>query len=70
MRTYSATEVNLAINAEAFAEGRHAGFEPSAWEGLQQSIDVIAQKRIKVVINGGALHPKGLAAKVNSLVSQ
>ena len=41
----------------------------TAWEGLQQTIDVIAQKGIRVVINGGALDPKALALKVQVLVS-
>ncbi|KAG9661029.1 DUF1446-domain-containing protein, partial [Aureobasidium melanogenum] len=56
-------EVNIANNAEAFARGEHPGYEETAWDGLQQSIDVINQKRIKVAINGGALNPKGLAEK-------
>jgi hypothetical protein len=58
----------MANNAEAFAEGRHPGYEATAWEGLQLSLDTIAQKRIKVAINGGALNPEGLALKVAELV--
>jgi Acyclic terpene utilisation family protein AtuA len=63
-------EVNLAENAEAYAAGIHQGFEPTAWDGLLQSIDLIAQKQIKVVINGGGLNPKGLAQKTSALVRQ
>ena len=59
----------MANNAEAFREGRHPGYEETAWDGIQQTIDVISQKRIKVVINGGALNPGGLATKVAKLVN-
>ncbi|KAH8660444.1 hypothetical protein BX600DRAFT_523398 [Xylariales sp. PMI_506] len=61
-------EVNMANNAEAYAEGKHLGYEETAWDGLQQTIDVIAQKHIKVAINGGALNPEGLAVRVAELV--
>lgn len=62
-------EVNMANNAEAYAQGMHNGYEETAFEGLLQSINVIAEKQIKVVINGGALNPGGLAVKVADLVS-
>jgi hypothetical protein len=61
-------EMNLAENAEAFKTGQHPGYVGSAWEGLRESIDVIAERGIKVVINGGGLNPSGLAAKVSKLV--
>lgn len=61
-------EVNLANNAQVWREGKHPGYEATAWEGLQQTIEVIAQKRIRVVINGGALDPKALALKTQALV--
>ncbi|KAF2769374.1 DUF1446-domain-containing protein [Teratosphaeria nubilosa] len=60
-------EVNLANDAEAFSKGEHAGYMPTAWDGLQKSIDLIAEKKIKVVINGGALNPQGLAEKTHEL---
>ncbi|KAL4801501.1 hypothetical protein BDV18DRAFT_167341 [Aspergillus unguis] len=63
-------EVNLANNAEAWRAGKHLGYEESAWEGIRQSIDVIAEKGIKVVTNGGALDPKGLALRVQELVAE
>ncbi|KAJ0422751.1 hypothetical protein BJY00DRAFT_322325 [Aspergillus carlsbadensis] len=63
-------EVNLANNAEAWRAGKHPGYEETAWEGLQQTIDIIAEKGIKVVINGGALDPKALSLKVQDLVQE
>ncbi|MCJ1304091.1 hypothetical protein MMC08_006903 [Hypocenomyce scalaris] len=63
-------EMNMAENAEAFSEGKHDGFEATAWQGLQESIEVIASKGIKVVINGGALNPKGLAQKTCALIKE
>lgn len=32
------------------------------------SVDLINEKRIKLVINGGCLNPKGLAEKTHELV--
>lgn len=64
------SEVNLANNAQAWRKGQHPGYEPSAWEGIQQTIDVIAEKGIRVVINGGALDPKALALKVEALARE
>ena len=32
------------------------------------SLDIINEKRIKLVVNGGCLNPKGLAEKTNELV--
>ncbi|KAL2687950.1 hypothetical protein Neosp_005520 [[Neocosmospora] mangrovei] len=63
-------EVNLAANAEAFANGKHPGYEASALEGLKMTLDVINTKRIKVALNGGALNPKGLAEAVAELVKE
>jgi hypothetical protein len=62
-------EVNIAENAQAHAAGNHPGWEQTAWEGIEQTIDLLNEKRIKVVINGGAHNPKGLAEKVHELVS-
>ncbi|KAF5627065.1 DUF1446 domain protein [Fusarium sp. NRRL 52700] len=63
-------EVNMANNAEAYAKGQHPGYEATALKGLELSIDTIAEKRIKVAINGGALNPEGLAVKVAALVAE
>jgi hypothetical protein len=62
-------EVNIAENAQAHAAGTHSGWEQTAWDGIEQTIDILNEKRIKVIINGGAHNPKGLAEKVHSLVS-
>jgi hypothetical protein len=62
------SEVNMPMNAVAFAAGKHPGYEITAWKGIEQTIDVINGKKIKVIINGGALNPQGLAVKVNALV--
>lgn len=60
--------MNLAENAEAYKAGKHPGWIETAWTGLQESIGVIAERKIKVVINGGSLNPSGLARKVTLLV--
>jgi hypothetical protein len=60
--------MNIAENAEAFRTGKHDGWEETAWDGIKVSIDVLAERKIKVVINGGALNPAGLANKVHELV--
>jgi hypothetical protein len=62
-------EVNIAENAQAHAAGNHPGWEQTAWDGIEQTIDLLNEKRIKVVINGGAHNPRGLAEKVHELVS-
>ena len=63
-------EMNLAENAEKMAKGQHDGWEPTAWDGLEQTIDVIKDKNIKIIINGGALNPKGLAQKTQKLANE
>ncbi|KAF2972200.1 hypothetical protein GQX73_g1376 [Xylaria multiplex] len=63
-------ELNMSQNAEAFAAGKHPGYEPTAWDGLQQSMETIASKHIKVIINGGALNPVGLAQKCQDLIRE
>lgn len=62
-------EVNIAENAQAHAAGNHPGWEKTAWEGIEQTIDILFEKKIKVIVNGGAHNPKGLAEKVQELVS-
>ncbi|RGP62972.1 hypothetical protein FSPOR_8956 [Fusarium sporotrichioides] len=63
-------EVNMANNAEAYAKGLHPGYEDTAFRGFELSVDAIAEKRIKVAINGGALNPEGLAVKVAALLAK
>ncbi|KAJ4336021.1 hypothetical protein N0V87_005742 [Didymella glomerata] len=62
-------EVNIAENAQAHAAGTHPGWEQTAWDGIEQTIDLLVEKRIKVVVNGGAHNPRGLAEKVQELVT-
>lgn len=54
-------EANLAQYADEYAKGEHPGYVPSAHRGLQLSLKAINEKKIKVIINGGGLNPKGLA---------
>ncbi|KAF2098748.1 DUF1446 domain-containing protein [Rhizodiscina lignyota] len=63
-------EINIAENAEAMAAGKHPGYEQTAWDGIEQTIDLLASEQIKVVINGGAQNPKGLAEKTQQLVNE
>lgn len=60
--------MNLAQNAEVMAAGNHPGYETTALEGLTLSLDVLSEKGIKVIINGGSLNPRGLAEKVQEMV--
>ena len=63
-------EMNLAENAEVYAAGIHPGWEPTAWDGLEQSLEAASERRTKIVINGGSLNPRGLAEKTEELVNQ
>lgn len=62
--------MNLAYAAEAFHRGENPGWIPSAWDGIQKSIHLLDEKRIKLVINGGCLNPRGLAEKTHQLVTE
>lgn len=62
--------MNLAENAEKLALGQHEGWEPTAWDGLEQTLGVIKERNIKIIINGGALNPKGLAQKAQKLAKE
>lgn len=62
-------EMNLADNSRAYRDGKHPGWEPTCEDGIMQSLEVVSEKRIKVVVNGGALNPKGLAEKVAGVVA-
>jgi len=61
-------EVSLAENAEAMRKGQHDGWFPTCWDGIEQTIDLAAEKEIKIIVNGGGLNPRGLAEKVQQLV--
>ncbi|PPJ54771.1 hypothetical protein CBER1_04059 [Cercospora berteroae] len=61
-------EINLGNDAEAFTKGQHSGWCQTAWDGIEMSAELLAEKKIKVVINGGMLNPKGLSMKVHEYV--
>ncbi|EXJ90167.1 hypothetical protein A1O3_03236 [Capronia epimyces CBS 606.96] len=63
-------EVNLAENAEKYAAGTHPGWVETALGGIKLSLDVINEKKIKVVLDGGALNPKGLALEVQKMIRE
>ncbi|KAH0845007.1 hypothetical protein FOPE_09338 [Fonsecaea pedrosoi] len=69
-RINAETEINLPENKKGMDAGLHDGWEPTCWDGFVQTIDLIAQKELKVIVNGGALNPGGLAAKVQQLVNE
>ncbi|OLN91688.1 hypothetical protein CCHL11_06645 [Colletotrichum chlorophyti] len=63
-------EFNIAWKAIEAKTRPELGYEPSfleqlAWEN-GEAARLVAQKRIKIVHNGGALNPRGLAEKTNS----
>ncbi|KAK2731945.1 hypothetical protein FQN57_003072 [Myotisia sp. PD_48] len=61
-------EMNIAEHAEGLATGNHPGYDPYAFDGLELSIDAISKAGVKVILNAGALNPKGLAEEVAGLV--
>jgi hypothetical protein len=61
--------MNLAQNAEKYTAGTHPGWVDSALEGIKVTLDLINEKRIKIVLNGGGLNPKGLALEVQKMVT-
>jgi hypothetical protein len=61
--------MNLAQNAEKYATSTHPGWVETALEGIRLTLDLINEKRIKVVLNGGGLNPKGLALEVQRMVT-
>ncbi|KAJ0413470.1 hypothetical protein BJY00DRAFT_306309 [Aspergillus carlsbadensis] len=63
-------EVNLAKNAKAMARSNHPGWVATAWDSLQQSLELLDEKCIKVIINSSTLNLKGLAEKTFALVQE
>ena len=68
--TSEEAELNIGQNAEKTRAGEHPGFEKNTWEGLKLSLNLIAEKGIKVVVNGGAQRPRALAEKVMELAEE
>jgi hypothetical protein len=63
-------ENNIAQEVTAMEAGKGEGFKKNSWEALQLSMDVIAEKRIKVVINGGGLGPQKMAKRCQELIDE
>ncbi|KAK5462942.1 hypothetical protein LTS15_002654 [Exophiala xenobiotica] len=63
-------ENNIAQEAAAMDAGTGEGFKKNAWEGLQLTMDVIAEKRIKVVINGGGIGAENMAKRCQDLITK
>lgn len=61
-------EANLAQNSASFASGEHPGYEKTALDGISMSLPLINEKRIKIIVDGGALNPRGLAEIVLEMV--
>lgn len=60
--------MNLASDADDYSAGKKPGWISTAWDGLQQTVELANERRIKIIINGGALDPKALAVKTHALV--
>ncbi|RFU79682.1 duf1446 domain-containing protein [Trichoderma arundinaceum] len=60
-------EATMASSAIQRAQSKGSGWIQSALDGIQMSLDLINEKRIKIVLNGGAMNPKGLAEKVREM---
>ncbi|EMD91411.1 hypothetical protein COCC4DRAFT_188618 [Bipolaris maydis ATCC 48331] len=63
-------ELNLASQAEEYHAGKVPGYIPTAWDGIQQTMELANEKRIKIVLNGGGLNPRGLAERVHEAVKE
>lgn len=63
-------ENNIAQEAAAMDKGTGQGFKKNCWEALQLSMDVIAEKGIKVVVDGGGLGPQNMARKCQELITK
>ena len=48
-------ELNIASNAQAYRAGEHPGWEKTAEDGLMQTLEVIAAKKLKVRIGRESL---------------
>nr|UXE44011.1 duf1446 domain containing protein [Trichoderma aurantioeffusum] len=66
---HNAIEATMANSTIQSAESNDLGWIQSAFDGIQMSLDLINEKRIRVVVNGGAMNPKGLAEKIHEMIS-
>ncbi|RDA84362.1 hypothetical protein CP532_2598 [Ophiocordyceps camponoti-leonardi (nom. inval.)] len=63
-------EATVGVDAMKRAEQTGPGWVPTALDGIEISLDVINEKRIKIIVNGGSVNPRGLAEKVQDMVSE
>ncbi|UNI25025.1 hypothetical protein JDV02_010733 [Purpureocillium takamizusanense] len=62
-------EATLASGALRMHDAAEPGWVASALAGIEMSLDLVAEKRIKVVVNGGSLDPSGLADRVHDMIA-
>ncbi|PWN46729.1 DUF1446-domain-containing protein, partial [Violaceomyces palustris] len=63
-------EVNLAMRALEISRDPTAGFEVQFLRQISRNLEKVAQRRIRVISNAGALNPKGLAEKISDLCKE
>ncbi|RDA95715.1 hypothetical protein CP533_1125 [Ophiocordyceps camponoti-saundersi (nom. inval.)] len=63
-------EATVGVDAMKKAEQTGTGWVATAQAGIEMSLDVVNEKRIKIVVNGGSVFPQGLAEKVQEMVSE
>lgn len=66
-----AIEANMAAEAEKLAgepDSIETGWVRTALEGLRLTLHLANEKRIKIIVNGGGLNPRGLAIKTHNMV--
>lgn len=64
------SEMNIAWNAIAKSQDPSLGYEPGFLMQLRESIDLIVQKKIKVITNAGGLNTEALAHEVHALCQE
>ncbi|KAK5994826.1 hypothetical protein PT974_03212 [Cladobotryum mycophilum] len=63
-------EATMVANAGQIGDANKGGWVATALDGITLSLDIVNEKRIKIVINGGARNPKGLAETVYEMVKE
>ncbi|PHH83013.1 hypothetical protein CDD82_3925 [Ophiocordyceps australis] len=63
-------EATLAFDAIKMKNGTGHGWAVNALAGIEMSLEIVNEKRIKIIVNGGSLNPKGLAEEVHQLIAQ
>lgn len=64
------SEMNIAWNAITKADNPDLGYEVGFYTQLSECIDEIAQKKVKVVTNAGALNAPGLSRRIEELCKE